>query len=148
MDKPRAPDYGPSFGPDRDEPLYQCQRAPCGLRDCVHATPHEHLDRCDREGGRCGKCLPLPQNRPQANETTQPRTESRGKDKSEAGGQQMPEDGELTLFLEFEDGQPTLACEQWVGAQIDHDRPHWPLWQRAEAEATVERVKKAIGGGK
>jgi hypothetical protein len=76
----------------------------------------------------------------------QTRTESRGSDKNEPGGQQMPEDGDWTLFLGFEDGLPTLAIEQWVNCKYDHDRPHWPLWQRAEAEATVERVKKAIGG--
>jgi hypothetical protein len=58
--------------------LYQCQRAPCGLSDCVHATPHEHSDRCDREGGRCGKCLRLPQNRPQEPRNDQTRTREPG----------------------------------------------------------------------
>ena len=60
---------------------------------------------------------------------------------------ELPKVGETRLFLNFRDRQPVLTKELWTGALYDHDRPHWPLWQRAEAEACVERVRKAIGGG-
>ncbi len=61
----------------------------------------------------------------------------------------VPKEGEECIFLDFDFG-PQLKEERWTGCNRDLDRFNfgcvWPLSRRAEAEACVERVKKAIGG--
>jgi len=63
-----------------------------------------------------------------------------------------PTEGEECLFLNF--GRPgRLAEDRWDGDNPWHAQALaagacWPLSRRAEAEACVERVRKAIGGAK
>jgi hypothetical protein len=62
-----------------------------------------------------------------------------------------PKEEEKCLFLNF--GRPGgLVEERWDGDNPWHRQALaagacWPISRRAEAEACVERVKKAIGGG-
>jgi hypothetical protein len=61
-----------------------------------------------------------------------------------------PKEGEECLFMRMVYGTPELYYDRWD----ENCAPRlaagtcWPLSRRAEAEACVERVRKAIGGAK